>query len=266
MLARTAAALLGEESARPGRPRRDIADLTRLEVTGLERGSTVLSFALAGHGRPLGELDLGVKALEILEDGFVALATGAAMPLAWDSGVRSAIEQFTRVFDKGIDSIVVERVGGTPRRAKVTKAVRDRLLTETAPIEHRHIEVEGRLLMADFAPTRDQARIHVPLGPPVRCAFAPGLEDSVLRLLRHYVRATGEAEIDESGNVKLLRLETLEDAEPTGRRSFWELPSLDALAREQRVQPVGRIEELADGTWPEDESVDDFLAAIESRD
>lgn len=120
--------------------------------------------------------------------------------------------------------------------------------------------------MADFAPARDQARIHVPVGPPVRCAFTPDLEDTVLRLLRRYVRATGKADLDESGDIRLLHLETLEDAEPTGRRSFWEFLSLDELAREQGVEPVDRLEDLADGTWPEDESLDDFLAAIEARD
>jgi len=120
--------------------------------------------------------------------------------------------------------------------------------------------------MADFAATRDEARIHRPLDPPVRCTFGPELEATVLRLLRRYVRATGWAELDDRGRVSLFELETLDDAEVSGGRSFWDLPTLDELAEEQGVEPVQRLEDLADGSWPEDESVDDFLAAIESRD
>lgn len=61
-------------------------------------------------------------------------------------------------------------------------------------------------------------------------------------------------------------LESLEDAELAGGRSFWDMPTLDELAEEQGIEPVERLEDLVSGFWPEDESVDDFLAAIESRD
>jgi hypothetical protein len=80
------------------------------------------------------------------------------------------------------------------------------------------------------------------------------------------VRATGWAELDEQGRVKLLELESLEDAEMGGSRPFWELPTLEELADEQGIEPVERLEDLVSGFWPDDESVDDFLAAIESRD
>ena len=120
--------------------------------------------------------------------------------------------------------------------------------------------------MADFSAARDQARIHRPIDPPVRCTFAPELEEVVARLLRRYVRAVGEAELDESGRIRVLHLESLEDAEATPGQSFWELPTLDELADAQDVAPVERIEDLVADFWPEDESVDDFLAAIEKKD
>ena len=64
----------------------------------------------------------------------------------------------------------------------------------------------------------------------------------------------------------MLELESLEDAELTTGRSFWDLPTLDELTEEQGIEPVHRLEDLVSGFWPEDESVDEFLAAIASRD
>jgi hypothetical protein len=42
---------------------------------------------------------------------------------------------------------------------------------------------------------------------------------------------------------------------------FWQNKSVQVLSREQRVQPVGILEELA-GDWPEEESVDALLALV----
>lgn len=41
----------------------------------------------------------------------------------------------------------------------------------------------------------------------------------------------------------------------------WRGKSVEELAREQGVQPVKNLDDLA-GDWPEDESVDEFLALI----
>ena len=42
----------------------------------------------------------------------------------------------------------------------------------------------------------------------------------------------------------------------------FEIPDLDALAEEQGVAPIGDIDELVADFWPEDESVEDFTAAV----
>jgi hypothetical protein len=42
---------------------------------------------------------------------------------------------------------------------------------------------------------------------------------------------------------------------------FWKETDIAALAREQRVQPAMRIDDLA-GDWPPEDSVDEFLALI----
>jgi hypothetical protein len=264
---RLAYALRGEPTVRRGRTPREIADLTRLEVVGLREGSTVLQFDLAGHERPLDELDLGVEALEAFETGLRAVARGETPPQPWDRGVRQTVERLLQVLDKGIDELVVRRPGAsTEEQAVLTRSIREERRAAVAPGARERVEVEGRLLMADFAAARDEARIHRPLGSPVRCTFGPELEGAVLSLLRRYVRAEGWAELDDGGEIRTLELESLEDAELTAGRTFWDLPTLDELAEEQGVEPVERLEDLADGTWRDDESIDDFLAAIESRD
>jgi hypothetical protein len=45
--------------------------------------------------------------------------------------------------------------------------------------------------------------------------------------------------------------------------SFDEVPDLDALAQVQGVAPVHDIGELAIDSWPDDESPDDFMAAVQ---
>ena len=42
-----------------------------------------------------------------------------------------------------------------------------------------------------------------------------------------------------------------------------EVPDLDALAQAQGVPPVQDIGELAIDSWPDDESPDDFMAAVQ---
>jgi hypothetical protein len=44
--------------------------------------------------------------------------------------------------------------------------------------------------------------------------------------------------------------------------SFDALPDLDALAKAQGVQPIEDIDDLVADFWPEDESIDDFIAAV----
>jgi hypothetical protein len=263
---RLAFGLRGETTVRPGRAPREIAELTRLEIVGLHDGSTVLAFDLAEHERPLGELDLGIQALGVFEAGLVAIVRGRNPPEPWDGGVAEAASRLIHVFDKGVDEIEVGAPGAAPnQRAVLTRGTRF-VRQPVQAGERQHVEIEGRLLMADFGKARDAARIHRPLGPPVSCTFGPELESTVLRLLRRYVRAAGWSEHDDRGQIRMLELESLEDAEPTPGRTFWDLPTLDELAEEQGIEPVARIEDLAGGFWPEDESIDDFLAAIRSRD
>ena len=56
---------------------------------------------------------------------------------------------------------------------------------------------------------------------------------------------------------------TPESTHRTGFMSFNALPRLEELAREQGVSPVASFNDLLGDFWPEDESIEDFLAARE---
>lgn len=167
------------------------------------------------------------------------MAAGETPPAPWDEGVTRAVTQMTRVLERGIERIGVGRPGAPDElRAVFTRSTVQARRIDVEVGAREGLEVEGRLLMADFAASRDDARIHRPLDVPVRCRFGPELESVVLRLLRHYVRATGSAELDDQGRVKLFELESLEDAEMGGGRPFWEL-------RRSRSLPASRGSSLS---------------------
>jgi hypothetical protein len=80
--------------------------------------------------------------------------------------------------------------------------------------------------------------------------------DNVLRLLRmlpprERLRVVAEV------------LPELEDQLPATPASpaFWQGPDIHTLAERQGVQPIADFDNLLGG-WPEDESIDDFLAAL----
>ena len=53
------------------------------------------------------------------------------------------------------------------------------------------------------------------------------------------------------------------EREPTSQRYLRKgHPSIEELMQEQNVKPVSDARELLGDFWPEDESVDDFIAAV----
>ena len=80
--------------------------------------------------------------------------------------------------------------------------------------------------------------------------------DTVLRLLRLLPPR-------ERLRVVVEVLPELEDQLPATAESgdFWQGSDIGILAERQGVQPIGGFEALLGG-WPEDESVDDFLAVL----
>jgi hypothetical protein len=115
--------------------------------------------------------------------------------------------------------------------------------------------IVGRLLMGDFSPASLRCRIDTYAGS-VLCDFDSELRDAVLDAMDLLVKARGLARLQPDGStIRLLHLEDLSVVRETPLRT------LDALAREQGIRPVGDISELR-GEPIED--FDEFLAAVRS--
>ena len=129
--------------------------------------------------------------------------------------------------------------------------------------------VEGRLLMGDFAERDYQCRVHPTVGPPVTCTFGEAHKEAVLRALLKLVRITGEA-TERGGRVTRLRISDIEALQEddgaaelgASTMGFEETLTSEELAARQGVGPVTDFDALWGDFWPEDESVDDFVAAV----
>lgn len=259
----------GATSLRPGRRPAEVAELCRLDLVGFGPGSAVLELDLAQPDRPFPALDLGETALDCLVRGLQELGESSELPAGWDSGVLVAWRELGSLLDRGVDRIEIERSGtGGPTRTVFTQEVRNRLIRQIrAPVPNL-IAVEGRLLMADFDETRLRCRIHPPFGTPATCSFREDQREAVLELLTKYVRVVGEAEMDEQGRVRLLKIADIEPINPPGETqaypAFWEHPAVEDLAITQGVSPIQRIEDLAANLWNTDEDLQAFLEDIYS--
>ncbi len=136
------------------------------------------------------------------------------------------------------------------------------------PIETRR-SIEGRLLEGDFKESGRHCRVHPPVGRPVECSFDEAQQQAVLAALTHRVRIVGEA-VESDGEIRRLKLEDIEildldspDEQVPASDAFFE-PSTDlaTLALDQGVEPVTDFDRLLGDFWPEDETSDDFIAAL----
>jgi len=78
----------------------------------------------------------------------------------------------------------------------------------------------------------------------------------------HFVFENGVLRPEEPVNLPegtrgVARISLPDDA----KSGFWSNPTLDQLRAQQRPLPVKSLEDLA-GLWPEDESVDEFIASL----
>ena len=138
----------------------------------------------------------------------------------------------------------------------------------------RRVTVGGRLLMGDFFGDVGRCRVHPAEGEPIPCVFRGDQAAAVLAALTRNVRVIGDAQ-EEEGRIVSLEIRHIDvvDEDPhlrareTPARSFHDpTPDIETLAREQGVEPMteDRLNEIMNASlWPEDEAVDDFLAARE---
>ena len=123
--------------------------------------------------------------------------------------------------------------------------------------------------MGDFKESDTRCRVHPVLGDPVECRFDDSLKQEILESLMALVRVHGEATVA-TDTERVLRfdirsIERLDDGSselsgsPVGQ-SFWDAPSLRALAQSQSIGPMKNVESLF-GTWPGEEH-DGFEEAV----
>lgn len=129
--------------------------------------------------------------------------------------------------------------------------------------------VEGTLLMGDFMEGAYRCRIHPQAGEPVVCRFGREQKIEVLAALTHYVRITGNAVEAGNGEVEVLitTIKVLDNpaVKNDGIARFDAQGRLRRLAAEQGVSPITDFDVLPGEIWPEDESIDEFIAETMER-
>ena len=159
------------------------------------------------------------------------------------------------------------------RRTLYTQPIREKVIARISRFEQAYSIVEGRLLSADVKEDRLRCRIEPSIGDPILCTFDESMFEQILRLMRQFVQARGEATHDVvTGKITLLNIKDLEsiDESSVGKAttkialsSFWKSKSFEELANEQGIYPVNGLS-IITGGWPEDEDVDSFLSTVRS--
>ncbi len=263
------------ESVQPGRRLADTERACSLEVVSFRGGgSATLTLDLP----PLKQAvlptytDVGEEALRTLVAGFDELSEDVTeLPAGYDDGVLLALREAGKTFERGIERVSFS-LGQrrTPKvhvfdRTTVTRIVR-RIRT---PIQNQK-SVEGRLLMADFRESNLRCRVHPAIGPPVLCEFDESTRGAVLGGLTHIVRIVGEA-TEVEGEIQSLRIQDIEllDSEGSGEPFGLEItrfsdkfPTLDELAEDRQVPAIGDLLALAEGVWPPEDDVDEFIRSV----
>jgi len=272
-LERAAHTLAGKK----GQSLKSVQQATALEVVGMEHGSFVMALELPRDQDALPGLDLGEEALEALLDGLaVVLGDANELPPAYDIGVLVALRDLGRLFKRGIDSVSFDlKTRHMARTYVYDQKIQGRVIERIVGPEPNKEIIEGRLLMADFKETGLRCRLHPPVGPTVPCQFDEALTEEVAQALRHYVRVTGIAEKDPvTDEIRVLRIRDVEMLDllkhPAASAvkavrdvvEFWEGATVEELAEIQGVKPADSLDALQGDFWPEDESVDHFVATI----
>jgi hypothetical protein len=215
--------------------------------------------------------DLGVEAVSTFVSGIGAFdRTEPVLPNGFDKGVLLALREAGKLLDHGVERIGFDFEEGDRRwSSHYTRPVHDRIVAQIqGPIEARR-SVEGRLLAGDFKESGRRCRVHPPAGRPIECTFDEAQQQAVLAALTRYVRIVGEAQ-ESDGQIRLLKLEDVEILDrddlsvpiPAASGFFDPSPDLITLAANQQVKAITNFDDLLGDFWPDDETPDDFIAAV----
>ncbi|MCI4352046.1 MAG: hypothetical protein L3K14_01470 [Thermoplasmata archaeon] len=275
-LDRVARVLQGEAgSVQPGRRPGDLDLACSLDVVSFRGGgSATLTLDLPVLKQKVLSTyeDVGEEALRTLVSGIESITDAdARLPQGYDDGVLLALREAGKTFDRGLDrvSLTLGRERGRIVRVLTRETVSQIVRRIQSPVENQKV-IEGRLLMADFRESGLKCRIHPLLGPPILCEFDESKREAVLTALTHIVRLVGEA-TEVGGEIQSLRIQDVEllDVEglsgPLGlevARFGDRIPSLDSLAEERGARTITELTALAEGVWPEEDDVDEFIRSV----
>jgi hypothetical protein len=268
---RQAEAMQGGQSLRPGPKSAVVYQECTLELTGIEKGSTILPFALAKSQQTLPQIaTFGHDA--VLEVAAAVKELGNASRRRknghFEAGLLDSLRKLGEVLDRDVTKIewIVPGNGHRPVKAVFDKRVRDRVIERIQLPATRHESIEGILEMADFKEQDHKCRIHPPLGQPILCTFRPEQEQEVYDALRKPVRVSGTATINPNNEkIESIAIGEIGVVEQllVAARDFHSGRTLQQLADAQAVQPLINPKILSGG-FPDDEDVDEFLEEIYS--
>lgn len=280
-LERTARVLSGLPGSAPGKAPKLIEEVTRLALTGIEKGSAVLACELLEPTETAGPddteqlpdlpaRDLGFRAMDRFVRGLHAVEESpdtGGMPEGWDSSVVAIAQDLADVAAERKMSLTFD--ARPPELAesiaKITPLIARRLKQRRSVAKRRRV-ARGRLVLVDLGTGR--VDVQEATGGRVSCHFGETLEAPVKRLLGTVVIASGEADFDEVLNkFGQLELDAIEGAtEQMGLEDlFWANPSAEEQAAQQGVGPIESIDELtAPGVFT-DEDFAGLLAEIRER-
>ena len=280
-LQRTGRVLRGDsESARQGRPPKDIKAEVALDLVLLTEGSPA---AVLGFERHLAhpkfpQMDFGLEILECAINGLEEVQKAGEdkpLPKGFDMGVLMAWRDAGMLFSQGIERIEITlNHRDEPLTTSFTPPGFERIQQRIEGPQVNIRTIEGRLLMADFKEHGTRCRVHPSVGDPILCIFDEEQKDEVLEDILQYVRVIGEAKEDpltrKITSIRIHDIQRLEDRDdeavellPQGTpvsRGFWESPTLDELALTQNVSPLQDVTALF-GTWPGEDD-DGFESAV----
>lgn len=261
------------ESIRIGRPPRAIQILSALEVVSMSKGSFKLALDLRREAELFPRWDIGEEAADILLQGMTITGDDVPLPQGYDHGVLVALRDAGRIIDRGVEKVHINSKSAFgARRVEYMQTTRESIISRMKKYEQRWVAIEGRLLMADVKEDSLRCRLHPSTGMPIICAFGESIAEQVIRNLRHFVQARGEATFDPSTNrITSLVIGDLEPISelppvellPVPPSTFWSAKTFDEFALEQSVYPIEDWGKLTGG-WPEGADFELFIEAVRS--
>ncbi len=268
---RQAEAMEGLKTIHPGPVKDAIRKGCTLDLVGIEKGSTTLSFVSAEPQERLEFPDQRTLATDVIGEFAMTikfLGSGKDKDREVDEGVLQGLYALGGIADgKRITEIewISPKTGSHKRiAAKVNRVVRERVAARLSSPKKQTAQVDGVLDMADFKPNELKCRIDPAIGAPVLCTFEERDSSRVQSLLREPVRVIGEGTFQPyTHRLEFLHIHTIErlPSLSLGEGNYYSGSSLADLAAKQKVKPIKSIAELSGG-FPSDENIDQFLDEI----